>query len=230
MIDRGCLSSRSSRRVSNAPPVACACAIVLLVWNGLPGHDTSAAMLDALVARVAGRVLTLSDLRLARDLGLVSPTSGDDEVLRWLVDRTLMLADLARFQPPDPATLRVDDLVATLRAKVGAEAWGAALVRAGVDEDYAWALARDSVRLDVYLRERFGPQAEPTEEDVRAAYRLQQGTQPEGAPAVAFEAALPALRADLKARRFEALVAAWTAELRARGEVRMPGRPPGAPR
>ncbi len=120
--------------------------------------------------------------------------------------------------------------MATLRGKVGAEAWRAALVRAGVDEDYAWALARDTVRLDAYLRERFGPQAEPTEEDVRAAWRLQQAALPAGSPPVPFEAALPALRADLKARRFEALVATWTAELRARGEVRLPGRPPGAAR
>lgn len=214
--------SRAPKPTSPVAVVMVACGVLLAgSVQGRPADTGADTRLDALVARVDGRMLTLSDIRLMRDLGLVAASLPDDAVLSWLVDRTLMLADLARFQPPDPAAARVNDVLAVLRSKVGADAWRSALRRAGVDEDYAWALARDSVRLENYQRERFGPLAEPTDEDVREAHRLQQAALPPGTPPVAFDSAAPALRAELRARRFDALVATWTTELRTRGEVRL---------
>lgn len=223
--------SRPPRLSSLLPLVLVACCILLPRSTQAGGVDPAGGVrLDALVARVDGRLLTWSDLRLARDLGLVPSSFDDDAVLSWLVDRTLMLADLARFQPPDPAPARVNDRVATLRAEVGAEAWRTGLRRAGVDEDYAWALARDSVRLEAYLRERFGTLAEPTDEDVREAHRLQQDSLPPGAQPSPLDSAAPALRAELKARRFEALVSTWTTELRVRSEVWVYSSPAAGPR
>ncbi|MCC6383413.1 MAG: hypothetical protein IT304_12980, partial [Dehalococcoidia bacterium] len=69
--------------------------------------DARAATLDALVALVGSRVIMLSDVRLARDLGRPAALS-DDETLRFLINRGLMLAEVARFQQPDPPAIAIE--------------------------------------------------------------------------------------------------------------------------
>ncbi len=58
-------------------------------------------LLDRILARVSGNELTLTDLQTARGFGVVTgPTEA--AALEQLIDRQLLLIEVARFPPPDP--------------------------------------------------------------------------------------------------------------------------------
>src|SRR5262249_9699352 len=80
------------------------------------------SMLDGLVATVGSRVIVLSDLRLARDLGFRPRNEPDEATVANLVDRALMLAEVERFQQPDPLEAQLESSFTMLRASLGA-AW-----------------------------------------------------------------------------------------------------------
>jgi hypothetical protein len=166
----------------------------------------------------------VSDVRLARNLRLVSEGDSLDGVLMRLVDRALMLTEVERFQPPDPLPSRLEERLAEARRRVGEASWADELQRNGVEEPYVRAFLRDDLRLEAYLRQRFGVLAEPTEAEVASALAADPGSA--GAPSP--EAARDALRAALGTKRFAALVDGWLAELRTRTDVSVYGIPGGA--
>ena len=62
-------------------------------------------VLDRMLAVVAGDLIMLSDVRAAVEFGLVPRPSGPDvtrAVLTQLIDRSLMLAEVERYAPPEP--------------------------------------------------------------------------------------------------------------------------------
>ena len=62
-------------------------------------------VLDRMLAVVAGDLIMLSDVTAAVEFGLVPRTSGPDvtrAVLTQLIDRSLMLAEVERYAPPEP--------------------------------------------------------------------------------------------------------------------------------
>ncbi|MGE3842482.1 MAG: hypothetical protein AB7I50_12925 [Vicinamibacterales bacterium] len=171
----------------------------------------TAAPIDALLATVGTHVIMLSDVRMAQALGLVE---GADlrAILARLVDRSLMLAEVERFQPPQPASTRVAAAFETLRARIGAEAFAAALRTNGFDEPYIHSFVMDTLRLEAYLSQRFGALADPSEEEVDAA----MAARPTGESDDVLRARV---RDQLRAARFSALVSQWVAELRTRNDV-----------
>jgi hypothetical protein len=174
--------------------------------------------LEALVAMVGPRVIMLSDVRLARGLGLVAADASTDATVKYLVDRALMLTEVERFQEPDPVEAGVDQALAALRARVGADRWQQVLASTGVDDAYVRALVRDNLRVEAYLQQRFEALSEPGEEDLRAAYEQRRAASP-GAALAPFETLRPALHDELHASRFRDLQEQWVAELRTRGDV-----------
>lgn len=208
------------QRVARGAAATAGIALAILVGaSGTAAAQTGAVRLDELVAAVGPRVLLGSDVRLARDLGLVPPALDDGQTIVRLVDRTLMLVEVERFQPPAAPTARIDDRVAELRRAVGEGAWESALRRNGVDEAHVRAVVAQELRLDAYLRQRFGALAEPSDDDLReASARRSQAQASQGMARPEDEARL---RRDLTAARMDALVAAWVTELRQRGDVSM---------
>jgi hypothetical protein len=190
--------------------------IMTLVVSPLPAP--AQAVLDALVASVGPRVIALSDVRLARGLLLVDPGESIEATVGHLVDRTLMLIEVERFQEADPLEASVDQSLAALRQKVGSEAWLQVLARCGVDEAYVRALVEDNLRVDLYLRQRFTALSEPGDEDLRAAYDQRQ-SEAGGANFAPFETMRTTLHQELSATRFKTLVDQWLVELRTRGNV-----------
>jgi hypothetical protein len=184
-----------------------------LATGALPQAQVSdtAVVLDALAATVGPRIIRVSELRLARDLGLVSHADDTPTLLERLVDRALMLVEIDRFQQPPPPNTQVDALLEQVHARLGPERWQTALARSGVDEAHVRAVIADDLRLEAYLRQRFGPLAEVTADT---------GAAPADAPTVGAE--------ERRRRRFDELVAAWIAELRARGEIWIHELPAGS--
>ena len=118
-----------------------------------------AEVIDRVLALVNGELITLSDVRGARELGLVAPGSAADPlqgVLSRLIDRALELDEVDRYQPPEPSADDVDREVGTVRSRFhSSAAFDTALARAGMDVQGLRGTLRDNLRIRTYLEQRF---------------------------------------------------------------------------
>ena len=128
----------------------------------LCGARAAAETIDRVLAVVAGQVITLTDVTAARELGLQSASSADPvrEILSKLIDRELMLAEVDRYGPPEPARDAVDRELAGVRARfANASAFEGALARSGIDEQHLRETIRQDLRIRAYLEQRFAADA-----------------------------------------------------------------------
>jgi hypothetical protein len=118
-----------------------------------------AEIIDRVLAVVGGELIMLSDVQAARDLGLVAPSRTADpirEVLTQLIDRTLQLAEVERYAPPDPTREDVDREVERVRARFATQdAFEKALERSGMDQARLRERLRDDLWIQAYLDQRF---------------------------------------------------------------------------
>jgi len=125
----------------------------------VPARSHAQEVIDRVLAVAGGEVITLSDVRAARELGRVDVRDADDPVravLAQLVDRALVLAEVNRFAPPEPSAETID---ATLDAVVArfpsADAFEATVARLGIDRAFVRELLREDLRIRAYLDQRF---------------------------------------------------------------------------
>jgi hypothetical protein len=142
-------------------------ALVTSVLFAVCGSVASAhaeELIDRVMAIVAGDLILLSDVRAAREFGLVGSAGAesDREVLSGLINRSLMLAEVDRYAPPEPGA---DAIQAGLKAIEGrfesAQQFDAALARVGLDKEHLRSVLRNDLRIQAYLDQRFS--AETTE-------------------------------------------------------------------
>jgi hypothetical protein len=130
-----------------------------LILVALCSSAATAETIDRVLAVVAGQLITLSDVVAARDLGLQSADGGPDPVrviLTRLIDRELVLTEVERYAPPEPAADAVDREVERVRARFGApQALEAALTRSGIDEKHLRETLRQDLRIAAYMDQRF---------------------------------------------------------------------------
>jgi hypothetical protein len=150
------------------PRSRCTYAAFLVVCLAWIGPALAQQLLERVVATVNGVPILLTDVNAAIGLGLVEiPGSGDPAAAAraQLIDRQLMLAEVARFAPPEPDAASVEREVAAFKARAGDRL--PELTRStGLDEQRLRELARETLRLRAYLAQRFGPGAAVTNEDV----------------------------------------------------------------
>jgi len=206
------------------------------LWLGLgsaaPGPVQAQQLLDRVVAIVNGYAITLSDVKAALALGLVDvpPEAGEQAVIGLLVDRQLVLAEVARFAPPEPPPAAVAREVAAINARTGGRL-AAVMETTGVDEERLRDIARDTLRIDAYLNQRFGPTVQLTEEEVLQYYRMHPDEFTRDGRLMPFAEAGDLARERASVERRTATVAQWMRDLRARADILMPRTsPPGAPR
>jgi hypothetical protein len=122
-------------------------------------NSARAETIDRVLAVAAGQVIVLTDVTAARDLGLQSADQGSDvirAILAKLIDRALMLAEVDRYGPPEPAPEAIDQALAAVRARFpDREAFAAALARSGIDEQHLRETLRQDLRIRAYLDQRF---------------------------------------------------------------------------
>lgn len=180
-------------------------------------------VLDRIVARVDGEPLMLSDVRAAIRLGVVETPPGTDQILsgmRQMIERKLVLAEVARYAPgePDPAALTAQ--VSALKARVGGQAEIAALEKAtGVGEAQIREIARDNLRIQSYLNQRFGSSSQPTDDEVGQYYRTHLDDFRKDGQVIPFVEAEPVARLRAAAERRGAIIFQWMRELRQRADV-----------
>ena len=160
-------------------------------------------IIDRVLAILPGQIITLSDVRAAVELGLVEVPNGADRIASGrdgLIDRVLMLNEVRRVMPPEPAASAVDARLARIRQRFSSPAaLDRVLAASGIDDTILRIYAADDVRLEAYLNDRFSAASQPTEDEVRRA--------------------AGASREQLAAERRQTLMAAWIAELRRRAEI-----------
>ena len=189
-------------------------------------------LLDRVVARVNGEVVTLTDVQAAVALGVVElqADAGETEAIESVVSRQLVLAEVARFAPPEPDAADVTRETATLIARVGSRL-AAVMQSTGIDQARIRDIARDNLRIQAYLDQRFGTTAQLSEEEVAQYYRIHPDEFTRDGTLMPFTQAEPLARERAGAERRASVLAQWTGDLRARGEVAVipPTPPPAAP-
>lgn len=200
----------------------------------LPAQTRAAtpARADTLIERtlaiVGGAVVTQSDVNLAVALGLVDVAADATPAtaLSALVDRWLMLHEVARFAPAEPTAAAVEARLAVVQARLGdAAAVTRRLADAGRGPSYLAAWVRDDLRIAAYLEQRFASTGAPADADVaRYAETHAAGLAQEG---LSGADALTAARNRLAQERRRELIADWLVDLRRRTSVVTFPLPPG---
>ena len=124
---------------------------------------TSAAQqqLDRVVARIGTSALTQTDVDAALAFGVVDRQAGDP--VKQMIDRRLIIAEVNRFPPPEPGEMAINEQVAKMKATAG-EQTAAVMKRTGVDEKRLAELARETLRIQAYLAQRFGSGPRPDQQ------------------------------------------------------------------
>ena len=183
----------------------------------------SGEVIDRIMAVVHQQPVLLSDVNAALSLQLVPVPSGSADplavVLDRLIERTLMLGEVERYQPPEPAPAEIDARVAETEARVGSpDAVSRSMAATGMTPDRLRQYVRDDLRLTTYLNQRFGTSSQPSDAEIRL-YREHPSEFTVGGQLQPYEAVTAAIRERLAQSRRATLIADWTASLRKRADV-----------
>jgi hypothetical protein len=185
-------------------------------WSG------SATIIDRVLAVVDGRVITLSDVRGAVDLGLVSGGGADPvgAALERLIERELQLIEVDRYLPPEPRADAIDARVQAIRTRfAGDEAFAEALAINGLTGSRLRQIVRDDLRIQTYLDQRFAAAALPTDQEVADYYAEHAKEFERGGDIPPLASIEAAVRERLASERRRQLIAEWIAGLRRRSDV-----------
>jgi hypothetical protein len=177
-------------------------------------------LLDRIVARVSGTAITLSELQAARGLGIVEGAT-EDVALQQMIDRQLLLTEVARFPPQEPTDAAVAAEVGRERAAAGSRL-AELMVSTGTGDDRLRDLARDTLRIDGYVDQRFGTAQQVTQDEAAAYYDAHPEEFRRNGVLIPFEEALPVARERANAQRRRAQLDRWLLDLRARADIAIP--------
>jgi hypothetical protein len=140
----------------------------------LLGTAARADVIDRIMAVVSGRPITLSEVNAALQFRLVEPPAGTPDPLAYALDRilerTLMLTEVDRFQPPEPAPAEIAIRLDAMEKRAGsAAAFDKALSVTGTSRDQLRRYIRDDLRTTTYLNQRFGADTPRAERDAAIA-------------------------------------------------------------
>ena len=178
-------------------------------------------LIDRVVARVDNYAITLSDVNAALALGVVEAPPGESRqatAIRRLIERQLVLAEVARFAPAEPAAAVVDAEVEAMRARAG-DRLAAVMESTGLDELRIREMARDTLRIQAYLNQRFGTTVQVSDEEVTQYYRAHPEEFTRNGMLLPFGEAEPLARQRAAGERRAATIAQWLKDLLARAEV-----------
>lgn len=193
-----------------------ACLAVVVSW---PSPIAAQQLLDRIVARVNGVAITLTDVKAAIALGIAD--APEAAAVQQLIDRQLVLNEVARFLPPEPPASAVGIEAGALATRAGAQL-PEIVASTGVDDARIRELARENLRIQAYLNQRFGVTMQLTEEEVAQYYRIHPEEFTRGGTLMPFTAAEPLARERASAERRASTIAQWMRDLRARAAISLP--------
>jgi hypothetical protein len=174
--------------------------------------------LDRVLARIGSNAVTQTDVRAAIGLGLIEATTEGADALNQTIDRQLMLSEVARFPPPEPSPAAIDQQVVAMKMRAGANL--SALMRdTGLDDARLRDLARDTLRIQTYVSQRFGTSRQVSDDDVRHYYDEHPAEFTRNGQKIPFADAEASARQLASAARLRESIAQWVRDLRMRSEV-----------
>ena len=181
------------------------------------------ALIDRVVARVNGSVVLLSDVRAALLVGLIDAPPDSEDAVEQMVQRTLLVEEVNRFPPGEPTADAIDAELARLRTRAGGSLDDVER-RTGLTPANVRQLARDRVRIQSYIDQRFGLTVPLTDEQVVQYYRTHPEEFTTNGQLAPFDRAqgLARERAGLEQR--QRTINQWLRDLRARADVTVPAR------
>ncbi len=203
-----------------SPVVVCSFLIGSL---GIANLCAQEVVVDRLLAVVNGDVVTRSDVRAARQLRLLPgvATIDDEALVTQLIERRLIVAELARYAPAEPTaeqmTSRRQSWASTLPAGTNVPA---ALGGVGMRETTLMAWLRDDLRIAAYLDQRFTAAAQPTREQALTYFREHESLFVVGGVLPEFSAVEADVRRRVAADRRAARIRDWIESLKQRAEIR----------
>jgi hypothetical protein len=214
------------RGVWAAPIATCTRVLRCALWLHLAvcmvnvGEAAAQQLLDRILARVSGNEITLTDLQAARGFGIVTgPT--DDAALQQMIERQLLLVEVARFPPPDPSETAITAGIARQRAAAGPRLQQL-MESTGTDDARLRDFARDTLRIDAYIDQRFGTSMQVTDDEAAAYYGSHPDEFRRNGVVIPFEEALPAARERASVERRTEQVQRWMYDLRGRADIAIP--------
>lgn len=185
-----------------------------------------AVVIDGIAAVVAGDPIFLSDVRDAERWRLFEPdgtlatvSARDPEEpssLARLIDRRLVLGEIARYAPLRPSQAEIDAALAQWRARTAGLSLDASIV-----DPVATAFITDSLRIERYVEQRFTAAAQPTREEAGAWYEANRDALAGAGLTGSFDDVEQAVRARLAEERRLTMVRTWLDDLRTRVQVRV---------
>ena len=192
--------------------------LVLVTSAAVPAAGQT--LLDRVVARVNGSVLLLSDVRAAVIFGLVEGPADSELAVEEMVQRALLVEEVNRFPPPEPAAEAVNAELDRLRVRAGTSLEDVQR-GTGLSAENVRLLARDRLRIQGYIDQRFGVTVPLTDEQVLEYYRAHPEEFTANGQVTPFDRAqgLARERAGLEQR--QRTINQWLRDLRARADVRV---------
>src|SRR5678815_2483493 len=85
--------------------------VLATICSGIPTGIARAEVIDKIVAVVDGSIITLSDIRLEHEIQAVlgDPSETDEDLLKTMIDRSLMEEDMMQFPSLDISDEEVDE-------------------------------------------------------------------------------------------------------------------------
>jgi hypothetical protein len=225
MLNTQCSKPNAERRSAFAAPVRRAlrafvivhCALSIVHSGPASAAPQQPLLLDRILARVSGNEVTFTDLQTARGFGVVTGAT-EPAALEQLIDRQLLLAEVTRFPPPDPPETAVAAEVAREKAVAGARLQEL-MASTGSDEARLHDIARDTLRLEAYIDQRFGTSMQVTDDEAAAYYGGHPDEFRRNGAAIPFEEALPVARERASIERRKEQVQRWLYDLRGRADI-----------
>jgi hypothetical protein len=201
--------------------------LLVVAVSGVARAAHGQDLLDRIVARVDGVTITLTDVRAAIAIGIVTVPPGEDPVtagMRQMIDRQLMATEVQRFPPPEPSPEVLDREAARLAARATG-GLGEVERTTGLTAQRLHLLARENLRTAAYLDQRFGTAAPADDLEAAEYYRAHPDEFTVGGQLQPYEDVAATARTRAAERRRQAAIAEWLGGLRMRAdlEVNAPG-------
>lgn len=197
--------------------------MTLFVTLSSPLRAAEAETIDRVLAVVSGAVITQSDVNAASALGLVKQADKAEDplgaVLSALVDRQLILIEVDRYAPAEPAAAAIEQELSNVRARFSSEStYRAVLARTGTDDKLLRQTLRDDLRIRAYLEQRFTAPP-PSDEELDRYYRDHLEEFTSRTPVVPAADARAEIGRRLTAERRAGLIEDWLGTLRRRAVI-----------
>jgi hypothetical protein len=181
------------------------------------------AVVDRMLAVVNGDVVTQSDVRAARRLLLVPFVASmtDDAVVTQLIERRLMLVEVARYAPAEPDAAQLEARRKAWLATLPPGTNLAALQKnVGMRDAALSAWLRDDLRIAAYLDLRFTAAAQPTRDQALTYFQTHEADFAVAGTVPAFATVEADVRRRVAADRRAARIREWVESLKQRAEIR----------